>query len=179
MNFVKTHYRWNLKSTIEGHAHAIQWLKIVLQHDNGSDEIDIPELDKSNILQYLIEWKPPIEFDCQSFIHKAKWLKMRTHWENFAIIADKRMMEKVNINELKSWDCVCTFKYFSNNNTTFNQVQHFAYYLWNWLFLSKFWTTGNLTICTMQEMHNFYWTKEFVRMKPNSNHEDNKKINTH
>ncbi len=81
--------------------HSIQWLKIVLQHDNGSDEMDIPELDKSNILQYLIEWKPPIELDCQSFIHKAKWLKMRTNWENFSIIADKRMMEKVNITILR------------------------------------------------------------------------------
>lgn len=173
---------WDYKEYLHLHKKFEQWkikdLKFLIQHDNWNYELNIPDADRTYMLQYLIEGTPPIEFDCQSFIHKSKGVKMRWHWENFSIITNKWIMEKKQPNKLDPWDCVCMFKRFSNNDSTYNWVQHFAYYIWNGLFISKFWTEGALSISNLQEMHNFYWTKEFVSMRPNPNHEDSKIHNT-
>jgi len=172
---------WDYKEYLFRHK-TFNWkniksLKFFIQHDNWNYELSVPEEDSKNILEYLIDGKPPIEFNCQSFIHQAKGVKMRWHWENFSIIADKRIMWRRQPNELKAWDCVCMFKAFANNDETYKWVQHFAYYIWSWLFISKFWTTWSLCISNMQEMHNFYGTREFVSMAPNPNHEDTPTIN--
>lgn len=171
---------WKYKQYLHLHKKLVQKdikdLKILIQHDNGSYEIDIPAADKNNMLTYLIDGVPPVEFDCQSFIHAVKWVKMRQHGENISILPNKWCMYEKKINELRSWDCVCLFKYFENQRSTYGKVQHFAYYLWNGLFISKFWANGSVCISSLQEMHDFYWTKEFVYMSPNTFHED---VNIH
>jgi hypothetical protein len=167
---------WDYKEYLHLHNSLEKWdikdLKILVQHDFWSYELDIPSPDRSGMLQYFIEWKPPIDFDCQSFVHKIKWVKMRSHTDNFSIIANKWIMEKKPINELHSGDCICLFDYFSNQDCSFNWVKHFAYYIWNGLFISKLWTGGSIAVLTLPEMHSFYETKQFVSMTPNSFHED-------
>ena len=167
---------WEYKKYLHAHKNLkhkeIKDLRILVQHDNGSYELDIPNFDKRHMLQFLIDGIPPIEFDCQSFIHTMKWVKMRSHSDNGSILPNKRRMDKVTLNSLKPWDCICLFNHFSHNDLKYNWVKHFAYCLWNGLFISKFWMGGHIVITNLQEMHNFYGTKEFVSMTPNPNHED-------
>lgn len=149
----------------------IKNLKILIESNEGSTELDIPDTDKTGLLKYIIDGKPPMDFDCQSFVHAMKNIKMRIHTENWSIIADKWLMEQCDIDHLKPWACICMFDHFSNNYRTYNGVKHFAYYLWKGLFISKLWQSY-VAITTLQELNDMYDTKEFVQMIPNPNHED-------
>lgn len=161
LHFHKKLEKWEIKN-----------LKLFIESNEGSSELDIPDADKNGLLKYLVDGEPPIDFDCQSFIHQMKNVKMRSHTENYAIIANKWLMEQCDIEHLKPWACICMFKNFSDNYRTYNGVSHFAYYLWKWLFISKLWMWGYVAINTIEELNKLYSTKEFVQMIPNPNHED-------
>ncbi len=168
----------------------IKNLKLLIESNEGSSEVTIPDADKNGLLRYIVEGKPPIDFDCQSFIHRMRDVKMRPNIENFGILASKRLMEKCDIEHLKPWDCICMFDRVSKNkykkswncickfdNLTnkygvYNGVQHFAYYLWKWLFISKLWVKGCIAITTLEELNDLYSTKELAKMTPNPDHED-------
>lgn len=150
----------------------IKNLKLFIESNEGSDELNIPDVDKNGLLKYIIDGKPPIDFDCQSFIHQMKNVKMRTHTENIAILANKWLMEQRDRDHLKPWACIFMFDHFSNNYRTYNGLKHFAYYLWKGLFISKLWPKGYVAISTLDELNDLYGSKEFVEMIPNPDHED-------
>lgn len=165
-------YKKNLNLHEKIEKWEIKNLKIFIESNEGSSELNIPEADKNGLLQYIVDGKSPIDFDCQSFIHQMKNVKMMAHAENWSIISDKWLMEQCDIKYLKPWACIGMFDYFSNNWSTYNGLKHFAYYLWKGLFISKLWDEWYIAITTLQELNDMYDTKEFVQMIPNPNHED-------
>lgn len=168
---------WEYQEYLSLHQHLltkkIKDLKVLIQHDNWTYELHLPKEDTQRILSYLIEGAPPQGFDCQRFVHKIKWLPMNEDNGNYSIITKNWIMKKEWINNLKAGDCICMFNYFSDNDTKYHWVQHFAYYLWNWLFISKLWHKWGICVSNLQEMHNFYWTKEFISLIPNPKYTDN------
>lgn len=163
------------KKNFDLHEKIEKWeiknLKIFIESNEGSSELNVPEADKNGLLKYIVDGKPPMGFDCQSFVHAMKNIKMRPHTENWSIMANKWLMEQCDIDHLKPWACICMFDHFSDNYSTYNGVKHFAYYLWKGLFISKLWQSY-VAITTLQELNDMYATKEFVQMIPNPNHED-------
>lgn len=161
---------WDYKQYLHIHDSfdykKIKDLKILVQCGDGSYELKIPDLDKNNMLNYLVDGAPPIKFDCQSFVKKIKWMKFRWGLEKSSNMLDKWNVLQKTVSSLDPWDCVCLFDSFLNWNSFWSWFSHFAYYIWDWFFISKLWNCWPIVVATLQQMHDFYWTKEFVCVAP-------------
>lgn len=145
---------------------GIKILKIIIQWNTKTQELNLPLPDKRNILNYLIKGQPPIPFDCKAFVHKIKWVNI-PEWS----FTNTWSFEEKQEQDLKPGDSVFLFDYFWENHREYHNVRHFAYYLWHGLYLSKFWFKGALWVATLEEMHTFYGTKEFITMSPKEDKE--------
>ncbi len=159
---------WNYQQELHLHQNLYNWkvksFTILLYKDSSFQELNIPIDDQQRILKYLIDGKPPYKFDCQAFIRAAKWLEKGPFKQKFPW----KLSLKTE-SELFSGDCIYLFNSTPNKYPE-KDIKHFAYYLWEWLYISKFGDDGPLFICTLQQMHKFYETTEFgVMTVPDKN----------
>lgn len=145
----------------------IKSLKIILYDKLLTQELQLPEEDLQRLLNYLIEGGGDELFDCESFVHYIKWVDMNHRVLAHYLFPKKRNISHYATQNLQVWDCIWISKAPINAQTQDKYISHFAYYIWENLFLSKFWTWGNLRICSLKEMYNSYDCKHATIMRPN------------
>jgi hypothetical protein len=100
----------------------------------------------------LWSWK---FFDCASFAYFMKWIKYINN------VFEPSEFKKLNFNKekLEIWDMVYTWKRESFIRKLFSRTiceSHFMIYLWEWLYISKFWASGRLIITDLEEYKKIY-----------------------
>lgn len=134
-------------------------LQIIVSHEWVNHKIKIPVNDKTRIMKYLISGELK-NVNCKEFIYKTKWvdtqLDIKDWWKSKVKSEDK----------LVAGECIAMFEYFGERWQS-STVRHYAYYLGGGLYLSKYWPCWAISVATLAEMHQFYWTKKFMSLVPN------------
>lgn len=112
--------------------------------------LNIPEDILNNLKRYLLSreeieknnlklwWWTNNYFDCSDFVYFLKWW---WKWSEMLPISDKDWY--------KEWEVICIY------NKDFNNWHHLAIYIWEWLFLSKYWWLS-ISITNLEQMLDFY-----------------------
>ncbi len=140
----------------------IKDLQIVIDEKNCVAKI--PEWDKKNLLEYFKNKNEQENFDCKSFIYMIKNIKEEN--KEASDITKNWTLKRKQESALEIGECICLFEHSSKDDSLYYGIKHFAYYIWWWLFISKYGKKWCVHISTLEEMHTFYWTKDFVSMNP-------------
>ncbi len=143
-------------------------LKIFSHYNDEVFELPIPPEDRRNIIVYLRDGEPFPDFDCKHFLHDIKWMNSIENLYGSRLNASQWRLSKKNPSKLVPGECVMLVSELHPNHLRAEDIQHYAYYLWDGLYISKFWRDWGICITSLEKMHEFFWTKEFLCMKPKS-----------
>jgi hypothetical protein len=103
--------------------------------------------------------------DCIAFAHFINWVDY-TIWDSFEKYVERwNWIDKIDEeSSLKVWDTIMIIE--NNIEEKWFKVTHFATYLWNWLYLSKFWDIWNLMVTSLEEMKKFFCWNIIFRVNP-------------
>ncbi len=126
--------------------------------------LNIPENTKNQLWEYIrnkdaIKWSL---FECSAFVHFLSWAPIREEW----ICLDENMWEyqDSHIKILSSWDIIFIWEISKLNLKNWNY--HWAYYLWEWLFIHKYDKMNWFVITDLTALKEMQWTKKIIKMIP-------------
>lgn len=153
------------------------WKTHFLYSTNGREfkYLEISEEISERIWEYIrninkIKW---YNFDCSAFAHFISWAPIR---DKGVVLELKEWDYKtINPDKLNPWDIV--FIWEIDNKNTNNWNYHWVIYLWEWLFLSKYWDKMNWFVITdLQALIEMEWNEIFNIMKPDFTSDYTQKI---
>ena len=130
---------------------------------NKEKELKLNKSDLNRLLSYLKyekevkeEYKRPnYKFDCHSFTHYIKWITQEDdlNLDNWNFEEVKRLKD---ISKIIKWGNILHTIWINKfKNWEFQNIEHVAFYLWEWLYLSKFWDM-NLMVTNLTQMKKNY-----------------------
>lgn len=138
------------------------WIIIEYKEWKNYHLIKIPERLEKKLLEYLKKPYIDLNFDCSSFVHFLKWVNYVS--PNF--YHDLWEFTKFEQSLINSWDIIIIFENHDNKTWNVYWIKHFAVYLWEWMYLSKFWSIWNLIISSLDDMINLFWWNEIYIITP-------------
>jgi hypothetical protein len=147
------------------------WIEISFH--NKIEEIKLPKHQMnnlSNFLKYQKKTKSNLpKIQCSEFCNLVNWVK------NFNGYTKKQIhiheINNIKISEsliiCETWEEENNFR-LNNNLFIKKPFFHFAIYIWNWLYISKFWK-WNIYITTFEEMYKIYNYSNFYILNKKEN----------
>jgi len=140
-------------------------IQVLMRNDQGLKNIHLPEQMLSNIARFIREDSKPREerFDCASFVHFVNDVPYQfgncqaKNW-NMRLLSDE--------NNLKPGDTIAIAKIDNPNNFSDEDITHFAIYLGDSLYLSKFGSKGKLIVANLEEMKKGFGGEYFFQANP-------------
>jgi len=118
-------------------------------------------LSNENTIE-LSELNTWIHFDCASFANFIKWIEYKDN----TFEPEKYTFLRFRKDILKKGDMIYTW--INGKFDVYNTALHFMIYLWEDLYLSKFWTTGRLIVASLAEYEKLYPYKFIYILRKNN-----------
>ncbi len=118
-------------------------------------QIELPQLINSKILNVLIYGYPSDDFDCLCYAHYLNDVKYTPKYYNSQLW----IQTKFDKNQLKPGHTI--IMYDDNQN-----ISHFAVYLDQGLYISKFGTTGGVYVSDLSSMKKYYNSNDVYQIIP-------------
>jgi hypothetical protein len=134
--------------------------KIQAQHKDKLKEVLFPKEQLSNLCYFLEEQKQSKsnlpEIQCSEFCNLINWINDFSKY-----LKNKITFEEINTINIWESLLICNI-WEEENNFKINNLSyikkpffHFAIYIWEWLYISKFWK-WNIYVTTFKEMYKIY-----------------------
>lgn len=140
-------------------------VQVLMRTDQGLKNIHLPEQMLSNIARFIREDSKPREerFDCGSFAHFINDIPYQ--FSNYRAESwDMRLLNDEN--NLKPGDTIALTKTDNPNDFSDGDITHFAIYLGDSLYLSKFGSKGKLIVANLEEMKKGFGGDYFFQANP-------------
>ncbi len=161
---------WEYSEYIHNHKSLVNKkinnLIIEIKEDNSSRELKIPQNIKSKLIKYLQDWPSDNPFDCWSFAHFINGINY-----NRPNLKIKDRTVKDFDQDIKPWETITISDWYNQDTWKYENITHFAIYIWEWLYISKFWNLWWIIIANVDEMKKLFWGSKIHKVFPNHSKE--------